>query len=107
MKNLADIMKSAGQMQAKMADMQAKLETLMVEGQSGGGLVKVSMTGKFTVKGLSIDPSLIKADEKEILEDLILAAINDAKTKAETAAAEQMQSLTAGLPLPPGVKLPF
>jgi len=107
MKNLADIMKSAGQMQAKMADMQAKLETLTVEGQSGGGLVKVTMTGKFSVKSLSIDQSLIKAEEREILEDLILAAMNDAKTKAETAAAEQMQALTAGLPLPPGFKLPF
>ena len=107
MKNLADIMKSAGQMQAKMADMQAKLEQLVVEGQSGGGLVKVTMTGKFSVTGIEIDSSLIKAEEKEILEDLVLAAVNDAKTKAEIAAAEQMQSLTAGLPLPPGFKLPF
>ena len=107
MKNLADIMKSAGQMQAKMADMQAKLEQVFVEGQSGGGLVKVKMSAKFSVTALEIDPSLVKADEKEILEDLIIAALNDAKNKAEVAAAEEMKSLTAGLPLPPGFKLPF
>ncbi len=107
MKNLADIMKSAGQMQAKMADMQAKLEQTMVEGQSGGGLVKVTMSAKFAVSALEIDPSLIKPEEKEILEDLVMAALNDAKSKAETTAAEQMKTLTAGLPLPPGFKLPF
>ncbi|MBG1232771.1 YbaB/EbfC family nucleoid-associated protein [Aestuariivirga litoralis] len=107
MKNLADIMKSAGQMQAKMADMQAKLEQLVVEGQSGGGLVKVKMSGKFSVTAVEIDPSLLKDGEKEILEDLLMAALADAKGKAETMAAEQMQSLTAGLPLPPGFKLPF
>ena len=107
MKNLADIMKQAGQMQARMADMQAKLEQLVVEGQSGGGLVKVKMSGKGVVSGLDIDASLMKADEKEILEDLLMAALADAKGKADSAAAEQMKELTGGLPLPPGMKLPF
>ena len=107
MKNLADIMKQAGQMQAKMADMQARLEQLVVEGQSGGGLVKVKMSGKGVVSGLDIDASLMKADEKEILEDLLMAALADAKGKADSAAAEQMKELTGGLPLPPGMKLPF
>ena len=107
MKNLADIMKQAGQMQAKMADMQARLEQLVVEGQSGGGLVKVKMSGKGVVSSLDIDASLLKADEKEILEDLLMAALADAKGKADSAAAEQMKELTGGLPLPPGMKLPF
>ncbi|MDE2383892.1 MAG: YbaB/EbfC family nucleoid-associated protein [Alphaproteobacteria bacterium] len=107
MKNLADIMKQAGQMQAKMADMQARLEQVFVEGQSGGGLVKVRMSAKFAVSGVVIDASLLKPEEKEILEDLLMAALNDAKGKAEAAAADEMKSLTAGLPLPPGFKLPF
>ena len=105
--NIADIMKQAGQMQAKMADMQAALEQVFVTGQAGGGLVKVTMSGKFTVKSIEIDPSLLKTDEKEMLEDLVLTALGDAKSKAEAVAAEQMKSLTAGLPLPPGMKLPF
>ena len=94
-------------MQAKMADMQAKLEHLVVEGQSGGGMVKVKMSGKGVVSGLDVDPSLLNAGEKEILEDLIIAALADAKGKADDAAAEQMKELTGGLPLPPGMKLPF
>ena len=105
--NIAEIMKQAGQMQAKMADMQEALEQVFVTGLAGGGLVKVTMSGKFTVKAIEIDPSLVKADEKEMLEDLILTALGDAKFKAETVAAEQMKSLTAGLALPPGMKLPF
>jgi len=105
--NLADLMKQAGQMQAKMADMQAVLENVFVTGQAGGGVVKVTMSGKFTVRAVEIDPSLLKADEKEMLEDLLLTALADAKAKAESVAAEQMKSLTAGLPLPPGMKLPF
>ena len=105
--NIADIMKQAGQMQAKMADMQVALEQVFVTGQAGGGLVKVTMSGKFTVKAIEIDPSLLKTDEKEMLEDLVLTALGDAKSKAEAVAAEQMKSLTAGLPLPPGMKLPF
>ncbi|MDE2444757.1 MAG: YbaB/EbfC family nucleoid-associated protein [Alphaproteobacteria bacterium] len=105
MKNLADIMKQAGQMQARMADMQKRLEATSVEGQSGGGLVKVTMTGKSVVTGVAIDPSLIKVDEKEILEDLIVAALNDAKSKAEAIMAVEMKTVTGGLPIPPGFGL--
>ena len=105
--NLADIMKQAGQMQAKMADAQARLEQISVQGQAGGGLVKITMSGKFAVRSVVIDPSLMKAGEHEMLEDLILTAFNDAKAKAEAAAALEMQSVTAGMPLPPGMKLPF
>jgi len=105
--NLADLMKQAGAMQAKMADMQSLLENVFVTGQAGGGLVKVTMSGKYTVKAVEIDPSLLVANEKEMLEDLLLTALSDAKAKAEAVAADQMKSLTAGLPLPPGMKLPF
>ena len=105
--NIAEIMKQAGQMQAKMADMQEALEKVFVTGQAGGGLVKVTMSGKFTVKMVEIDPSLLTLDEKEMVEDLILIALADAKSKAEAVAAEQMKAVTAGLPLPPGMKLPF
>ena len=107
MKNLGDMMKQVGQMQARMADMQAKLETLMVSGQAGGGMVKVAMTGKGRVTHIDIDPSLLKPEEKEILEDLLIAALSDAKAKAELAAAEEMKTVTGGMPLPPGFSLPF
>ena len=102
MKNLADIMKQAGQMQARMAEMQARLEATTIEGQSGGGMIKVKMTGKSVVTGLDIDSSLLKADEKEILEDLIIAALADAKNKAENIMAAEMKTVTGGMPLPPG-----
>lgn len=105
--NLADIMKQAGQMQAKMADAQVRLEQISVQGQAGGGAVKIMMTGKFAVRSVEIDPSLMQAGEHEILEDLILTALGDARAKAEAAAALEMQSVTAGMPLPPGMKLPF
>jgi nucleoid-associated protein EbfC len=105
MKNLADLMKQAGQMQARMADMQKKLEGLIVEGQSGGGLVKVKMTGKSVVTGIEIDPSLLKPDEKEIVEDLLIAALSEAKAKAEAVMAEEMKVVTGGMPLPPGFGL--
>jgi nucleoid-associated protein EbfC len=105
MKNLADLMKQAGQMQSRMADMQKKLENLSVYGQSGGGMVKVTMTGKSIVTGIEIDPSLMKADEKEILEDLLIAALSDAKGKAEAVMAEEMKTVTGGMPLPPGFSL--
>jgi len=101
------LMKQAQAMQAKMADMQAEMEMLEVEGQSGGGLVHVKMSAKFRVKSLAIDPSLLKADEIEILEDLIVTALEDARKKAERLIEEKMQSMTAGLQLPPGMKLPF
>jgi nucleoid-associated protein EbfC len=107
MKNLADIMKQVQSMQSKMADMQAKLEAQAVTGQSGGGLVMVTMTGKSAVTAIDIDPSLIKPEDKEILEDLLMAALADAKSKAEAMMAEEMKSVTGGLPLPPGMKLPF
>jgi nucleoid-associated protein EbfC len=105
MKNLAEIMKQAGQMQARMADMQKKLETMVVEGQSGGGMVKVKMTGKSVVTGIEIDPSLLKPEEKEIIEDLLIAALSEAKGKAEVLMAEEMKVVTGGMPMPPGFSL--
>ena len=107
MKNIADMMKQVQSMQSRMGEMQAKLEAATVEGQSGGGLVKITMSGKGAVTQLSIDPSLIKADEREILEDLIIAAHADAKAKSEAMMAEEMKAVTGGIPLPPGFKLPF
>ena len=107
MVNLGNMMKQAQQLQKKMAEAQDKLNEIEVEGSSGGGLVKVTATAKGNFKRISIDDSLIKNDEKEMLEDLIIAAINDAKQKGENAAQEEMKSLTGGLPLPPGMKLPF
>ncbi len=105
MKNFTDIMKQAKALQSKMEGLQTELEALEVEGSSGGGLLRVTMSGKGAVKGISIDPSLMKEDEREILEDLIVAACADAKAKVERAAAEKMQSVTGGLPLPPGFGL--
>lgn len=107
MKDLMGMMKQAQAMQAKMAEAQASLETTEVEGQSGGGLVKVTLTAKGTMKSLVLDDSLIRADEKEILEDLIVTAHEDARRKAERLAEEKMRDVTAGLALPPGMKLPF
>jgi hypothetical protein len=107
MKNLSDIMKQVQSMQSRMADAQAKLDQISVTGQSGGGLVKVTMSGKSAVTGITIDASLMKADEREILEDLLVAAHADAKSKAEAVMAEEMKAVTGGLPLPPGLKLPF
>ncbi len=107
MKNLGDMMKQVQAMQSKMADLQAKLETATVTGQSGGGLVTVTLTGKGTMSALHVDASLLKEDEKEILEDLIVAAHADAKAKSEALMAEEMKSVTGGLALPPGMKLPF
>ncbi len=105
MKNLMDMMKQAREIQGKVAEMQAELESLQVVGLSGGGLVSVTLNGKGAMLKIAIDPSLIKPDEAEILEDLILAAHADAKQKVEQAMAEKMQALTGGLPLPPGLKL--
>jgi DNA-binding YbaB/EbfC family protein len=107
MKNLGDMMKQVQAMQSRMADMQAKLEAATVVGQSGGGLVKVTLSGKGAMTALSIDPSLCQESEREILEDLIVAAHHDAKTKSEAIMAEEMKQVTGGLPLPPGMKLPF
>ncbi|MGA9268116.1 MAG: YbaB/EbfC family nucleoid-associated protein [Rhodomicrobium sp.] len=105
MKNPLTMMKQVQELQSKMAELQAELETLEVEGTSGGGLVKVTLTGKGSMARISIDASLIKPEEAGILEDLVVAAHNDAKQKAEITMAEKMQALTSGLPLPPGLKL--
>lgn len=107
MKDIMGLMKKAGEMQAKMQEMQEEAASAEVEGSAGGGLVSVTMTGKGALSSLKIDPSLFKEDDVEILEDLIIAAHNDAKVKSEAFMQEKMQSLTAGLPLPPGMKLPF
>ena len=107
MVNFGNMMKQAQQLQKKMAEAQEKLNDIEVEGSSGGGLVKVTATAKGIFKRITVDDTLLKNDEKEILEDLIIAAINDAKQKGETVAQEEMKSLTGGLPLPPGMKLPF
>ncbi|MAM95106.1 MAG: YbaB/EbfC family nucleoid-associated protein [Parvibaculum sp.] len=100
-----DIMKQAQQLQSRMQDLQTELETAEVEGRAGGGLVAVTMSGKGEVKKVSIDPSLMKEDEREVLEDLMVAACADAKTKAEAMAAEKMKAVTGGLPIPPGLGL--
>lgn len=105
MKNLGDMMKQARELQSKMEQLQTELETLEVQGSAGGGMVHVTMTGKGEVKKVSIDPSLMKEDEREILEDLVVAAAADAKGKAERAAQEKMKALTGGLQLPPGLGL--
>ncbi len=107
MVNLGNMMKQAQQLQKKMSEAQDKLNEIEVEGTSGGGVVKVIATAKGDLKKISLDDNLLNKEEKEILEDLIIAAINDAKQKGETAAQEEMKSLTGGLPLPPGMKLPF
>ena len=107
MKDFLGMMKKAEELQQKMQEMQQNLGNLMVEGRSGGGLVTVTLSGKGELKGLKIDPSLFKEDEVEVLEDLIIAAHADAKEKAEAAMQEKMSEVTAGLPLPPGMKLPF
>ena len=105
--DILGIMKKAQAMQSKLAETQEQLGALEIEGQSGGGMVRVTMTGKFDLKGIKLDPSLLKPEEAEMVEDLIVAAFADAKGKAERLAAEKMSELTAGLPLPPGLKLPF
>ena len=105
--NIQKMMKQAQEMQNKIASMQAKLEEEESEGSSGGGMVKVLMSGKGLVKKLSIDESLIDKSEKEMLEDLIVAALNDAKNKIESNISDQMSKLTGGLGLPAGLKLPF
>ncbi|TAN47373.1 MAG: YbaB/EbfC family nucleoid-associated protein [Rhodospirillales bacterium] len=107
MKNIGQLMKQAQQMQSKMADMQAKLAEAEMSGAAGGGMVKITVNGKGDMKKISIDPSLLTADDKEVVEDLIVAAFNDAKTKVEAHMQEEMGKLTGGLNLPPGMKLPF
>jgi nucleoid-associated protein EbfC len=105
MPDFMGLMKQAAQLQSKMEELQAKLDTIEVEGVAGGGLVTVALTAKGEMKGAKIDDSLLKPGEKEILEDLLVAAHADARRKAESVVKEKMQGLTGGLPLPPGMKL--
>ena len=107
MKDIMGLMKQAKEMQNKMQSMQDELSDLSAEGMAAGGLVKVTLTGKGEMQSISIDPSMFKEDDVEILEDLIVTAHNHAKQKIEQITAEKTAELTAGLPIPPGMKLPF
>ena len=107
MQNLDDILKMAQTVQAELEKAQTSLDTIEVEGAAGGGLVKVKASAKGRIIGVSIDDSLMQPSEKQMLEDLIAAAINDARAKADAASSTEMGKMTAGLPLPPGFKLPF
>jgi DNA-binding YbaB/EbfC family protein len=107
MMDFMGLMKQAQQMQAKMAEAQLELDQIEVEGEAGGGLVKVTLTAKGALKSVSIDPSLVKPKEKEILEDLIVNAHMQARAKADEVMAEKLKAMTGGRPLPPGFKLPF
>ena len=107
MPNLDDIMKMAQKAQAELQKAQANLDTIEVEGVSGGGLVKVRASAKGRIIGVDLDESLLSPSEKQMTEDLIVAALNDARSKADVAANAEMQKITAGLPLPPGMKMPF
>ncbi len=105
--NLQKMMKQAQAMQAKMGDIQARMEASEFEGQAGGGMVKAVVTGKGFAKKISIDESLMDKSEKDMLEDLVVAAFNDAKNKSDTAMNSEMSAVTSGLQLPPGMKMPF
>lgn len=107
MKSLEDIMAMAQNVQAELTKAQANLDTIEVEGVSGGGLVKVRASAKGRIIGMDIDDSLLNPAEKGMLEDLLAAAFNDARAKADAVSGEAMSKMTAGLPLPPGFKLPF
>jgi nucleoid-associated protein EbfC len=107
MKNLGQLMKQAQEMQNRMQELQARLTELEFTGASGGGMVSVTVNGKGDVRRVKIEPKLLDPGEAEMLEDLVVAACNDAKTKMEAEVAAEMQKLTGGLSLPPGLKLPF
>lgn len=107
MGDMAKMMKAAQDMQQKMASLQDDMQNLMVTGESGAGLVKATCTAKGELKGLDIDPSIFNSDDKEVVEDLILAAIKDAQTKATEKAQEEMGKITEGMGLPKDIKLPF
>ena len=107
MKNIGQMMKQAQQMQAKMGEMQEQLANTEITGASGGGMIQVTLNGKAEVRRVKIDPTLLEADEVEVLEDLIVAAFTDAKGKVDAHMAEVMSELTGGLQLPPGMQLPF
>jgi len=105
MADFLGLMKQATQLQAKMQELQAELDTIEVEGASGGGMVSVKLTAKGELKGTRIDDSLLKPEEKEVLEDLLIAAHADARRKADAVMQDKMKNLTGGVPLPPGLKL--
>ncbi|MBL4543097.1 MAG: YbaB/EbfC family nucleoid-associated protein [Rhodobacteraceae bacterium] len=105
--DMAKVMKQAQEMQQKMAEAQERLDSLTVTGESGAGLVRATATAKGVLTGLDIDPSIFNPDEKEVVEDLILAAIKDAQARAQARGQEEMAKVTEGLGLPPGMKLPF
>jgi len=105
MKDMMKMLAKAQEIQGRVQQMQEQLANLEIEGQSGGGLVRVTLNGKMEARAVKIDPSLIKPDDAEMLEDLILAAFQDAKGRVETAMQEKMKDVTGGLPLPPGLKL--
>jgi DNA-binding YbaB/EbfC family protein len=105
MADFMGMMKQAAQLQSKMQELQAELDQITIEGTAGGGLVTITLTGKGDLKAAKIDPSLMKPDETEILEDLLVAAHADAKRKSEAVLQDKMKALTGGLPLPPGMKL--
>jgi DNA-binding YbaB/EbfC family protein len=105
--DMGKIMKQAQEMQAKMAEAQSRLDAIEVTGEAGAGLVKVTASAKGEVRGLSVDPSLFKPEEQEVVEDLIVAAVQDAQARAQVAAQEEMGKITEGMGLPPGMKLPF
>ncbi|WP_262692073.1 YbaB/EbfC family nucleoid-associated protein [Kordiimonas aestuarii] len=107
MKNLSEMLKKAQEMQSKMGDMQAELDHVEVEGTAGAGMVKVVLTAKGDMKAVSIDPSLFSSEEKDVVEDLIIAAHAQARVKAADAMQDRMKDLTGGLDLPPGFKMPF
>ena len=107
MRDIMGLMSKAKEMQEKMQAMQAEMETMTADGTAGGGMVTVTLNGKGALQAVKIDPSMFKEDDVEILEDLIIAAHNDAKAKIEAIVAEKTQEMTAGLPIPPGMKLPF
>lgn len=107
MKNIGNLMKQAQEMQTKMQEMQDRLADVEITGESGAGMVRVTLNGKSEMRGIKIDPSLLNSEDAEVVEDLIMAAFNDAKGKAEQHMQEQMAEVTGGLNLPPGMKLPF
>jgi len=107
MKNLSEMLKKAQEMQSKMGDVQAELDQIEIEGTAGAGMVKVVLTGKGDMKSLTLDPSIFSAEDKEVVEDLIVAAHNQAKAKVGDAMQDKMKDLTGGLQLPPGFKMPF
>ena len=107
MKNLSQMMKQAQEMQAKIAEIQARLDEAEITGAAGAGLITVTLTGKGTVRRIHIDPTVVDADDVAVLEDLVTAAFNDAKIKMDALVAEKMSEVTGGLQLPPGMTLPF